>query len=95
MIRTIRELIDALEEQAELVGDDAEVRIAHQPNWPLELTIARVVSSEDMARAYDPDDPDCEDQDEPGSEDDEAEPVVWLTEGQQLGYASKRLWQEF
>lgn len=94
MIRTIRELIEALEEQAQLVGDDAEVRFAHQPNWPLETTIARVVSSDDLARAADND---LEDSDASlEAEDHRAEDaVVWLTEGEQLGYASKRLWQEF
>ena len=92
MIRTIRELIDALEEQAELVGDDAEVRFAHQPNWPLETTIARVVSSDDLLRAADNDGE--EDSHVPADVEDSTS-IVWLTEGEQLGYASKRLWQEF
>lgn len=92
MIRTIRELIDALEEAAEQVGDDAEIRIGHQPSWPLELSIARVVTSADLAHAHDPDEGDYDPDD---VDEDEGPAVAWITEGDQLGYASKRLWQEF
>lgn len=72
---TIRELIERLEESAETLGDDTEVRFASQPSWPFEYSISTLVSTAD-------DDPD-EDDDEPG---ESAEPVVYLAEGRQLGY---------
>lgn len=39
---TVQELIDALSQ----MNPDAEVRIAHQPSWPLELSVGGVVSAE-------------------------------------------------
>jgi hypothetical protein len=39
---TIDELISELESAREEMGGDAEIRIAHQPDWPLRATFARV-----------------------------------------------------
>ena len=39
---TVQELIEALS----AMNPDAEVRIAHQPSWPFELSIGSVVSAE-------------------------------------------------
>jgi hypothetical protein len=39
---TVQELIDALSQ----MNPDAEVRIAHQPSWPFELSVGSVVSAE-------------------------------------------------
>ena len=36
----ISELIEILEEAAMQIGDDAEVRLATQPNWPFEHRIS-------------------------------------------------------
>jgi hypothetical protein len=42
MATTIRELIDALEEAAEMYGDDTQILAAHQPNYPLAETISGI-----------------------------------------------------
>ena len=56
---------------------DAEVRIAIQPRWPLEYSISDVVCSDSIKP--DEDDEENEDEDQPV--------VVYLTEGTQIGYA--------
>lgn len=72
---TVQELIDALSQ----MNPDAEVRIAHQPSWPFELSVGSVVSAEDAFEA--PEAPeDDEDEELPDLE------VVWIGEGSQIGY---------
>lgn len=71
---TVQELIDALSQ----MNPGAEVRIAHQPSWPFELSIGSVVSAEDAFEAP-----------EDGSDEPEELPdldVVWIGEGSQIGY---------
>ena len=75
---TIRDLIDELEDLAEEHGDETEVRLAIQPNWPFEHSIREIV-------AVSPADAADEDEDEPG-DDAEAEPIVYIGEGSQIGY---------
>jgi len=48
-IRTLDELIQLLEEKRDQVGGEAIVRIAEQPSYPLQSSIAGVVSSDDIA----------------------------------------------
>jgi hypothetical protein len=60
------ELMDLLKD----LPEDTEVRFAHQPSWPFELSISEVVMTGESD--------DDEGQDSP--------PVVYLVEGQQLGY---------
>lgn len=70
---TVRDLISALEDY----DQDAEVRIAIQPRWPLEYTISDVVCSDSIGEAEEADE-----------EPDPDKPlVVYITEGQQVGYA--------
>jgi hypothetical protein len=83
---TVRELIEALEDY----DQDAEVRIAIQPRWPLEYSISDVVCSDSIK----PDPVDEQpteqhpDADPQGFLPDEDKPVVvYLTEGSQIGYA--------
>ncbi|WP_233854152.1 hypothetical protein [Paraburkholderia sp. HD33-4] len=64
-----------LMELLEGMPEDAEVRIAQQPNWPFEYAIAGVVCV-DLGRDEEDDD----------MRDDYREPVVYLAEGTQLGY---------
>lgn len=71
---TVQELIDALSQ----MNPDAEVRIAHQPSWPFELSVGRVVSAEDAFEA--PED------DGDGPEELPNLEVVWIGEGSQIGY---------
>jgi hypothetical protein len=67
---TVGELIEVLQD----MNPDSEVRWAAQPAWPFEYAIENVVV---VRESHDPDD-------EEGVCD--LEPVVYLVEGEQLGY---------
>jgi len=79
MIRNIRELIDQLEDLAEEHGDATEVRLAFQPSWPFEHSIADVVATEQ-------DDDEGEDDDVARRPDGDGHVVVYIGEGRQIGY---------
>lgn len=82
---TIDQLIERLEEYRDLIGGDAEVRLMTQQQWPFENTIVGVCSGEEINDEADEDDP----------EDDgdvDADAVLYIVEGQQLGYGTKRAW---
>ena len=79
---TLNELIERLEEYRDQLGEDAEVRLMTQQNWPFENTITGLASGAEINGADDDDD-----------EDVEADAVVYIVEGQQLGYGSKRAWE--
>ena len=82
---TVSELIERLEEYRELMGDDCEVRLMTQQNWPFENNITGLCSAAEIADDNDNDDEETEKIDEP-------EAVVYLCEGQQLGYGTKAAW---
>lgn len=86
---TIRELIDALEDYAERHGDDREVRFMSQPNYPFEYSITAAVSSEAIKEWR------TRSEGKDGEEDDEDDEdgVIYLLEGDQLGYADKDAWE--
>ena len=80
---TINELIDQLEEYRDSIDGDAEVRMMTQAQWPFEYTIAGITSGEEINT-----DPlDAED-----DNDVEDDNIVYIVEGQQLKYGSKRAW---
>ncbi len=79
---TIDELIQRLEDYRDALGGDAEVRLMTQHNWPFENTVHGVVSGEEI-NALDEDDDD----------DAESDDVIYLCEGRQLGYGTKRAWE--
>ena len=86
---TISELITQLND----FDGDAEVRLAVQPNWPFENSIAHVISREEMDRDS------CESSDEDNDADQGDDPdaqetntVVYIAEGGQLGYLSGDAW---
>ena len=81
---TLNDLIERLEEYRDQLGEDAEVRLMTQQNWPFENAITGLVSGAEI------NDADDEDQDD---EDVEIDQVVYIVEGQQLGYGSKRAWE--
>ena len=81
---TLDELIDRLKEYRDDLGGDAEVRLMTQQNWPFENTLAGVVSAEEINEF---------DAEEFQDEDVEDDQVVYLVEGDQLGYGSKRAWE--
>ena len=69
------------------LGGDAEVRLMTQRSWPFENSIYGITSGEEI-NDYDED----EDDDE-ADEDVEGDAVVYIVEGQQIGYGSKRAWE--
>ena len=83
---TIDQLIERLEEYRDLIGGDAHVRLMTQQNWLFENSITGVCSGEEINDAADEDDPDDD-----GDVDDDA--VLYIVEGQQLGYGTKRAWE--
>ncbi len=72
----VQKLIDLLSEYSA----DAEVRIMHQPRYPLESTLGGVVGESEIREH------------EGGDLGDEPE-VVFLLEGTQLGYGRKVAWE--
>lgn len=81
---TLDELISRLEEYREDLGGETEVRLMSQQNWPFENSITGLCSGQEINDARD---------DEEDDEDVEAEKVVYVVEGQQLCYGSKRAWE--
>ncbi len=83
---TIDELIAHLEDYRDEIGGDAEVRLMTQQNWPFENSIYGLASGAEI-NDYDEDDED-------GGDDDDAseDAVLFIVEGQQLGYGTKRAW---
>jgi hypothetical protein len=81
---TINELIERLEDYRDEIGGDAEVRLMTQSNWPFENTIFGLASGAEINDEGD---------DDPNDDGDvEADDVVYICEGQQLGYGTKRAW---
>lgn len=83
---TIDDLIERLEEYRDEIGGDAEVRLMTQSNWPFENGIFGLASGEEINDAADDDDPDDDG-------DVDADQVVYICEGQQLCYGTKRAWE--
>jgi hypothetical protein len=82
---TINDLIERLEEYRDELGGDVEVRLMTQANYPFENTIAGVASGAEINEATD------EDPDDAGDVDDDD--VLYIVEGRQLGYGTKRAWE--
>lgn len=75
---TVGDLIALLEE----CDENAEVRMAYQPHYPLESTIEGIASSLTV-------DPDGDEGSEEGPADVE---IIYILEGQQTGYANAGFW---
>ena len=78
---TIDELIARLMEYRDELGGDTEVRLMTQQNWPFENEIVGLASGDEIN--------DCDDGDD---EDVDEDQVVFIVEGQQRCYGSKRAW---
>ena len=76
----IRQLIEELEDVAAEHGDALEVRLAQQPSWPFEYSIARV----ELVDTSDDDDSDDDDADDTHLVQPKV--ICYLAEGSQLGY---------
>jgi hypothetical protein len=90
----LRELIELLEDQT-FDGDDVEVRLAIQPNYPFQHTIADVVLVQDRCRIErDEDSWWCETHEENGDDDEsltdhrrevaDRPGIVYIADGDQL-----------
>lgn len=77
----IRDLLELLEDVIEQAGPDAEVRLMTQQHYPFENEVRGVCTGGDINEGEDPEDGDVVD-----------EQVVYIVEGEQLGYGSKRAW---
>lgn len=100
----IRDLINELEEMAQQAGDETEVRLAHQPRWALEYEIASLALVDPSKETCEvcqgsgmEDDQEgevtCTNCDGTGTYRDDAqaqaEQIVYLAEGNQIGYLPK------
>ncbi len=70
----VKELIELLQEQ----DGDAEVRLAHQPSYPMEYSVKGIASSLDLEECVEP--------------ADEATQIVYVVEGAWLGYGRRDVW---
>jgi hypothetical protein len=83
---TLGQLISLLEEYRDEHGEDCEVRLMTQQNWPFENHIAGVTSGAEMNEG--------DDEDEDYDDQDVAEDaMVYIVEGGQICYGSKRAWE--
>jgi hypothetical protein len=82
---TIDELMARLHDYRDELGGDAHVRLMTQAHWPFEHTVAGLASREEI-----------DDYDDPLRTDDgeasEDACVVYIVEGQQLGYGWTAAW---
>lgn len=78
----LSELLEILNEINETTDEDPNVLFASQPNYPFEYSIAGVVSRYDALKLTDADVIEGEISD------------IFILEGSQLRYASKRLWDD-
>ncbi len=83
---TIDQLIERFEEYRDTLGGDTEVRLMTQQSWPFENTITGICSGQEINDACDEEDPEDD-----GDVEDDA--VLYIVEGQQLGYGTKRAWK--
>jgi hypothetical protein len=86
---SLGELIEALEELRSEFGDGAEVRLMTQQNWPFENSICRITTGADINASREDEEDDDDDDDD---DDVEGDNVIYIVEGQQLGYGSKAAW---
>ena len=86
---TLNELIERLEQYRDLLGEDCEVRLMTQQNWPFENAITGLASGAEINDAEGDDD----DEGVETATDVETDAVVYIVEGEQLGYGSKRAWE--
>ncbi|MCC7336834.1 MAG: hypothetical protein IT422_17215 [Pirellulaceae bacterium] len=83
---TLDTLIEILTDYRDELGGDAEVRLMTQQQWPFENRICGLTSGQEMN--------DTSDEDDYSDDSDVAEdPVVYIVEGGQMGYGSKRAWE--
>jgi hypothetical protein len=82
MTMTVGHLIRILQ----VLDEDTEIRIASQPNWPFEYSIAGVTTRS----RYDDEEDGMESDSEPGEEDQDPPDIAFIVEGEQLKYGDKK-----
>ncbi len=82
-------LIEILNNYREEFGGDVEVRLMTQQNWPFENKIYGVTSGQEMNEQTDTDEEDGTTNDDDVAADD----VIYIVEGSQICYGSKRAWE--
>ena len=82
-------LIEILNNYREEFGGDVEVRLMTQQNWPFENKIHGVTSGQEMNEQSDTDEEDGTTNDDDVAADD----VIYIVEGGQICYGSKRAWE--
>lgn len=85
---TLGQLISLLEEYRDEHGEDCEVRLMTQQNWPFENRIAGVTSGAEMNEAEEDDPHECAE-----NQDVAEDAMVYIVEGGQICYGSKRAWE--
>ena len=88
---TLSDLIERLEELRAELGDDVEVRLMTQQNYPFENELAGVTCLRDIRERDEVESDDDENPERFDAEGDPAE-VVYLLEGRQLGYGTQTAW---
>ena len=88
---TLSDLIERLEVLRSELGDDVEVRLMTQQNYPFENELAGATCLRDIRER---DEVDSDDDDNPERFEPEGKPaeVVYLLEGRQLGYGTQTAW---
>ena len=81
----LNELIERLEDYRDQLSGDAQVRLMTQQHWPFENDIYGLASGEEINHPED-------EEDAAEGEDVEQDQVVYIVEGLQIGYGSKRAW---
>jgi hypothetical protein len=84
---TVQKLIDRLQD----FDPEAEVRLLTQQHWPFENSILGLCDSRDLNDG--PNDCGCGKDDCPECNPDEEQKVVFIVEGEQLGYGNKKAWE--
>ncbi len=79
---TIDELIERLQDYRDDLGGDTEIRLMTQQNWPFENGIAGLASGAEI-----------NERDDGGDEEAGDDNVVFIVEGQQRCYGSRRAWE--
>ena len=88
---TLSDLIERLEELRSELGDDVEVRLMTQQNYPFENELVGATCLRDIREREEVESDDDENPERFDADGDPAE-VVYLLEGRQLGYGTQTAW---
>ena len=88
---TLSDLIERLEELRSELGDNVEVRLMTQQNYPFENELAGATCLRDIREREVVESDDDENPERFDADGDPAE-VVYLLEGRQLGYGTQTAW---